>query len=255
MHGVFITGASSGIGEGLARRYAARGTTIGLVARREERLRSLASDLEARGARPLIYAADVSDTDELERIAGDFAERAERVDLVIANAGVGIPSGLLEGEVRPVRRLMEINVIGVTNTIIPFVPRMVEQNAGTLVAVSSMAGHRGLPGRAAYSASKAAVITFMDGLRMDLHDTRVHAMTICPGFVRTPMTDVLDHRMPFLVECDDAVELMAEAIERRERTFTFPWQMNLLKHVAKSAPEWLLRRASPGARRHGTLGD
>jgi short-subunit dehydrogenase len=144
--------------------------------------------------------------------------------------------------------LMEVNVIGVTNTVVPFVPVMVQQGWGTLVAVSSMAGHRGLPGRAAYSASKAAVITFMDALRLDLHGTNVHAMSLCPGFVDTPLTASLRGKLPFVITRDDAVAQMTEAIERRRTTFTFPWQMRILSRILKFVPEGLVRRLSPPAR-------
>jgi short-subunit dehydrogenase len=248
---IFLTGASSGIGEALARRYAVPGAHLGLVARRADRLEQLAVDLRARGATVHLYPADVVDTAAMARVAGAFLDAAGGADVVIANAGIGIRSGLKDGESEPVAELMRINVIGVTNTIIPFVPAMLSAGRGVLAAVSSMAGHRALPGRAAYSASKAAVITFMDGLRMELHGTGVHAMTICPGFVRTPLTDVLDHDLPFLVEVDDAAGAMTSAIARRDTTFTFPWQMRALREVLVRAPEWVVRRVAPKARNRG----
>lgn len=127
---------------------------------------------------------------------------------------------------------------------------MIAQRAGVVCAISSMAGHRATPGRAPYAASKKAVTTFMDGLRMDLHGSGVHAMTICPGFVRTPMTDGMKGMM-FVVECDQAVRLMAGAIEARRNTFTFPWQMNLLKELMMRAPESLVRRFAPKSRDTG----
>jgi short-subunit dehydrogenase len=214
MQRIFLTGASSGIGAGLARHYARPGAVLGLVARRAELLESLAGELRA---------------------------------------GVGIRNALREGNAEDVARLVQINVIGVTNTVVPFVPALLAQGSGVLCAVSSVAGHRALPGRAAYSSSKRAVTTFMDGLRMDLHGTGVHAMTICPGFVRTPMTDGMKG-MLFLVELDDAVRQMAGAIEARRNTFTFPWQIRALRRVLALAPEWLLRRAAPPPReRSGAL--
>jgi hypothetical protein len=252
MKRIFITGASSGIGEGLARHYGTAGAVVGLVARRAAVLETLARDLAEAGARPLVYPADVADTGAMRRACEGFLADAGGADLVVANAGVGIRSALKDGNAEDVARLMQVNVVGVTNTIVPFVPAMLRQDQGVLCAVSSMAGHRALPGRAAYSASKAAVITFMDGLRMDLHGTGVHAMTICPGFVRTPMTEGIK-KMPFLVELDDAVRLMVEAIETRRDTFTFPWQMNLLRPVFRHAPEWLVRKSAPRPRDRSTL--
>lgn len=245
---VFITGASSGLGEGLARHYARPGATIGLCARRGALLEELARTIEGAGARAVVYAVDVSDTAQMQSTAAAFAAASGGVDLVIANAGIGIPSETLAGKSEPIAKLMRVNVIGVTNTIVPFVPIMVQQGSGTLVAMSSVAGHRGLPGRTAYSASKAAVITFMDALRLDLHGTNVHPMTLCPGFVHTPLTKALPGKLPFVISRDEAVTLMARAIERRAKTFTFPWQMRLLSAFMKVAPEGILRRLSPPAR-------
>jgi len=249
---VFITGASSGLGEGLAHRYAAPGAVIGLCARRAPLLAELAKSLEAAGARALTYTADVTDTQEMQRVTADFVDQNGGVDLVIANAGIGIAHGTLEGKSEPIAKLMQVNVIGVTNTVVPFVPAMVQQGSGTLVAVSSVAGHRGLPGRAAYSASKAAVITFMDALRLDLQGTGVHAMTLCPGFVHTPLTASLNGRLPFALDVPEAVEQMANAVERHSKTFTFPWQVRILSKVLKFAPEPLVRKMSPPARTRGS---
>ena len=245
---VFITGASSGIGEGFALHYATPGAVIGLCARRAAVLAELARTIEAKGARAIVYAADVVDTAAMDQAAHAFVEAAGGVDLVIASAGIGIPSETLAGKAEPIAQLMRINVIGVTNTVVPFAPAMVQQGSGTLVAVSSMAGHRGLPGRAGYSASKAAVITFMDALRLDLHGTGVHAMSVCPGFVHTPMTAALTGKLPFAISRDEAVAQMTRGIAQREHTFTFPWQNRALSHVLKLAPESLVRRLSPPAR-------
>jgi short-subunit dehydrogenase len=244
---VFITGASSGLGRGLALHYATAGATIGMCARRGEVLAELAGEITARGARPIVLAGDVSDTAAMAKNAVEFVDRSGGVDLVIANAGMGIPNLIPSGQAEPIARLMRVNVIGVTNTLVPFVPIMLLQRGGTLVATSSVAGHRAMPGRAAYGASKAAVISFMDALRMDLYGSGVHAMTLCPGFVHTPMTATL-RKMPFVIDSDEAVTHMTRAIARRDRTFTFPWQMRLLRPVFRYAPEWLVRRMAPPAR-------
>jgi short-subunit dehydrogenase len=245
---VFITGASSGLGEGLARHYARPGAIIGLCARREALLTELARVIESAGARAVVHAVDATDTAQMQKAAAAFTAVSGGVDLVIANAGIGIPSETLAGKSEPIAKLMRVNVIGVTNTIVPFVPIMVQQGSGTLVAMSSVAGHRGLPGRAAYSASKAAVITFMDALRLDLHGTNVHAMTLCPGFVHTPLTKSLPGKLPFVISRDEAVKLMTGAIDRRAKTFTFPWQMRIMSALMNVLPEAMLRRMSPPAR-------
>lgn len=249
---VFITGASSGIGQALARQYGVAGVSIGLVARRRDELERLAAELRERGASATVYTADVTDTDAMRQAAHDFAERAAGVDRVIANAGIGIPDTLRDGDAAAVARLMAVNVVGTTNTIVPFIPILLRQGSGTLAAVSSMAGHRAWPHRAAYSASKAAVITFMDALRMQLVNTGVHAMTLCPGYVHTPLTAPLRHKLPFVLEAEEAARLMVRGIEQKRKTYTLPWQMELLRPLMVNAPEWLLRGVSPPPRTDGT---
>jgi short-subunit dehydrogenase len=249
---VFITGASSGIGEGLARHYGQAGASIGLLARRRELLEGLARGLREAGASVEIYPVDVADTAAVQQAIDAFLASAGGADLVIANAGVTMENSLERGDAASAARLMAINVIGVTNVIIPFIPVMARQNAGTLVAISSVAGFRGLPGRAAYSASKAAVTTFMEGVRMSLHGTGVHAMAICPGYVRTPMTAEL-RSPPFVLQVDEAVRLMTRAIAAKRTRYVLPWQMSVLKHVLRGAPEWVVRRMIPASRTRGTL--
>lgn len=244
---VFITGASTGLGHGLALHYARPGAVLGLVARRRELLEELKAECEKRGATAHVYAQDVADTAGMGRVIDEYLQAAGGVDLVVANAGVGIRSALLEGRADEVAWLMGINVIGVTNTVVPFVPAMVRQGSGVLVAIGSVAGHRALPGRAAYSASKACVKAFMDGLRMDLAGTGVHAMTLMPGFVTTPLT-AHNPQMMFVIDVETAVREMTTAIEKERSTFTFPWQMRLLSGVMKVAPEAVLRKLAPKPR-------
>jgi short-subunit dehydrogenase len=247
MRRVFITGASSGLGLELARRYASAGVRLGLVARRRELLEERSAELAARGAVCRTYVQDVAELSGMRRAIEDFLAFAGGADLVVANAGAGIRSGILEGNAEEVARLMSVNVVGVTNTVVPFVPAMVRQGSGVLAAMGSVAGFRGLPGRTAYSASKGAVRQFMDGLRMDLHGTGVHAMTLCPGFVETPFT-AHNPSMFFVMRVEEAVDAMVRAIERRVRLSTFPWQMRLLRPVLGVAPELLVRRLAPKPR-------
>jgi short-subunit dehydrogenase len=244
---LFITGASTGLGQGLADHYARAGAHLGLVARRESLLRELEKEWTARGARVEVYAGDVADTDFMARSAQAFAAAAGGVDLVFANAGVAIENRVMEGDAREIASLMNINVVGVTNTVVPFVPQMVKQGSGVLCAVGSMAGHSPLPGRAAYSASKACVTTFMSALRMELHGTGVHAMVVCPGYVDTALTKG-QKGMMFVIDVPRAVEYMVGAIESRKRTYSFPWQMNALKEVMTRAPESVIRRLAPPPR-------
>lgn len=247
MQRVFITGASTGLGEGLAHHYAKPGAVIGLLARRRELLEALSLALVEKGATVHVYAADVADTRAVREAGEDFVARAGGVDLVVANAGIGIKDGAQQGDASEIARLMGVNVVGVTNTIAPFIPTMRAQKSGVLCAVSSIAGYRALPGRGAYSASKAAVIVYMDALRMELMGTGVHAMTLCPGFVDTPLTKG-NKGMFFLMTVDEAVRHMTFAIARRRRTYAFPWQMDLVRRAFQIVPEWVLRRAAPPPR-------
>jgi len=241
---IFLTGASSGIGRGLALALARPGRAFGLVARRAPLLEDLARELEARGCRALVMPADVRDTDRMVEIAGTFLDEVGGIDLVIANAGIGEGRRNAPIDPRRVAEVLAVNVIGVANSVSPFVTPMRNQGSGTLVAVGSVAGFRALPGSVSYSASKACVATLMDGLRMELHGTGVHAMTLCPGFIRTPLTDKNEFSMPFLMDCDRACRAMVEAIERRKDTYVLPWQMRVGSALLRHGPEWFVRRAT-----------
>jgi short-subunit dehydrogenase len=234
---VFITGASSGLGAALALHHAREGTTLGLVARRHDLLSEVAEAARARGAEVTLHPADVADPLAIGGAAAAFGP----ADLVIANAGMGLGKKLVDASPAEVARLFAVNVAGVTSTLLPFLPGMRARGQGVLCAVSSMAGHRALPGHAPYAASKAAVITFMDGLRMDLAGSGVHAMTVCPGFVHTAMTEGKKGMLwPMSVEA--AVAEITGAIARKERTYSFPWQMRVMKQTILRLPETLLRR-------------
>ncbi|MEM7411577.1 MAG: SDR family NAD(P)-dependent oxidoreductase [Myxococcota bacterium] len=244
---LFVTGASTGLGFGLADHYAREETHLGLVARRENLLQDHAKRWQERGAQVEIYPGDVADTGFMRASAEHFLDAAGGCDLVFANAGVSIPNRTLQGESDDVAWLMGVNVVGVTNTVLPFVPALCRQGSGVLCAVSSVAGHGPLPGRAAYSASKAAVTTFMSSLRMDLSGTGVHAMALCPGFVETPLTEG-NPNMPFLISLDEAVREMAGAIEARKHTYSFPTPMRWLSRAMRLVPESWVQRLAPAAK-------
>ena len=195
---VFLTGASSGIGEALARHYAAQGATLGLFARREAELARIASALAP--ASIATYPGDVRDAAALARAGADFIARFGVPDVVVANAGIS--RGVLTGEAvdMPVfKDVFDTNVQGMVQTFQPFVAAMVEARRGALVGVASVAGFRGLPGSGAYSASKAAAITYLESLRVELAGSGVAVVTICPGFIATPMTARNPYWMPFLL--------------------------------------------------------
>ena len=236
----FITGASSGIGESLARLYASRGYQLGLVARRAERLEKLADAIHPR---PAIYVLDVRDGSGLKQAANDFMARFGVPDIVIANAGVS--RGTLteiEDDLKAFQDTFDINVMGMVNTFHPFVAPMRAAGTGTLVGIASVAGFRGIPGGGAYSASKAAAIKYCESLRVELRASGVAVVTICPGYIRTPMTAVNRFKMPFLIDVDEAVVRFARAIDARSSFTVIPWTMGIAGRVLRMVPNWLYDR-------------
>jgi len=237
---IFITGASSGIGEAMARFYAKRGVQLGLVARRGDFLERLAAELEPH---PAVYALDVRDAPALKKAANDFIARFGVPDVVIANAGVS--RGTLtdiEDDLKAFQEVFDINVMGMVNTFHAFVAPMKRQRRGTLVGISSVAGFRGIPGGGAYSASKAAAIRYCESLRVELRDDGISVVTICPGYIRTPMTAINKFKMPFLIGVDEAVMRFARAIDSKTSFTVIPWSMGIAARILRVVPNWLYDR-------------
>jgi NAD(P)-dependent dehydrogenase (short-subunit alcohol dehydrogenase family) len=231
---VFITGASSGIGEALAREYAKRGAVLGLVARREDRLRSLVASLPTQSYH---RALDVRDASALAEAAAAFCDRFGGADVVIGNAGVS--AGTLTGrpEDRQVfQEILDINLVGLFNTFQPFVPVLREQRRGTLVGIASVAGFRGLPGASAYCASKAAAITYLESLRLELRGSGIRVVNINPGYIDTPMTQGNPYPMPFLLPAEEGARRMVRAIDRGVRSTVIPWQMGVVGALLRALP-------------------
>lgn len=249
---VFLTGASSGLGRGLALHYARSGATVFAAARRKAELEALVNEAGAGKVVPLVL--DVLDTDAL--VSGlAFAEDQSggALDLVIANAGIGAPTHAQSMDWRTVKRILDVNASGACVTLAAALPKMVERNHGTVVGISSLASFRGLPGNAAYSASKAALATFMESLRVDLKGTKVRAICIHPGFVKTELTAKVKHSMPFLMELDDAVAVMSKGIERGAPVIAYPLPTNLAIRTVSAMPRFLYEglagRMSPKPRK------
>ena len=239
---VFVTGASSGIGEALARHYAGNGATLGLFARRRAELDRIAAVLAP--ATVATYAGDVRDAAALAHAGADFIARFGVPDIVIGNAGIS--RGVLTGEAEdmPVfKDVFDTNVQGLVQTFQPFLAAMAEARRGTLVGVASVAGFRGLPGSGAYSASKAAAITYLESLRVEMQGSGVSVVTICPGFIATPMTARNPYWMPFLLAPDKAARLIARAIERKRRFYVLPWQMAWVGRLLRITPRPLYELA------------
>jgi len=232
-----ITGASSGLGLALARYYLERGATVAAFARRGELLQALAANFPGQ---VYCYTLDVRDSSAVQQAANDFITRAGVPDLVIANAGVS--TGTLTEyaeDIDTFQQVMDINVLGIVKTFQPFIAAMRASQRGTLAGIASVAGFRGLPGASAYSASKAAAISYLESLRVELHGSGVKVVTICPGYIKTPMTAANPYPMPFILEADEAARRIVRAIERQTSFAVIPWQMGLAGRALKCMPHWL----------------
>ena len=240
---VVITGASSGIGEALARHYASETNALALLSRRTPSSVGLPGQI-------IPYAVDVTDVAALQRTAQDFVSRFGPPDLVIANAGVGVGThGDDLADVEKLRRVLDINVAGLAATLAAFAPAMRAAGSGTLAGIASVAGFRGLAGNGAYCASKSAAITWMESLRAELYGSGVCVVCVCPGYIDTPMTRVNRYRMPFLLPADEAARRIARAIAARRRLAVIPWQMALVSIALRLMPGWLYDRLASRAPR------
>jgi short-subunit dehydrogenase len=234
---VFLTGASSGIGEALAIEIARRGAILGLLARRAELLETLAEKCEAAGGTARIFACDVVDRQGVQKSADALRDEFGRIDILIANAGIG-GNNKETRELQPefVKKVFDVNVMGAVNSVYAVLPQMLERGSGHLVAVSSLAGFRGLPKSAAYSASKGALTNLFESIRLDVQNKGVAVTIIQPGFIKTPLTSGRKSKMPFLMELDDAVPLFLKAIEKRKKFAAFPWQLAFFVRLGRILP-------------------
>jgi short-subunit dehydrogenase len=245
---VFLTGATSGLGEALARRYARQGATLGLFARRGAELARLAGELSP--ASVATYVGDVREAEDLARAARDFIGRYGVPDVVIGNAGVSRGTLTQHAEdLAAFRAVFDTNVMGLVHTFQPFLAPMLEARRGALVGIASMAGFRGIPGSGAYSGSKAAAIAYLESLRVELRGSGVAVVTICPGYIATPLTARNPYRMPFLMTADGAASRIVAAIARRKRFYVLPWQMALAGRLLRVLPRWMFDRAFANVKR------
>jgi NAD(P)-dependent dehydrogenase (short-subunit alcohol dehydrogenase family) len=244
MKRVFLTGASSGIGAALAQQYALQGAQLALVARRADVLEELRAGL-AEPQRHRIYALDVTDHAALAEAAADFMAFAGGVDIVIANAGISQGTLTEYAEDLPVfERIIETNLLATVATFAPFVAHLKSAAAAgnpdcRLVGIASVAGIRGLPGASAYSASKAAVISYCESLRVELHTSGVKVVTIVPGYIDTPMTQVNAYRMPFLMPAQKFAVAVLDCIHDGRSYRVIPWQMGVVAKLLRLLPNRL----------------
>jgi len=240
---VFLTGASSGIGEALALAIAKRGATLGLVARREELLKELADKCERNGGKARYFAVDVTDAKSVADAAESLRDEFDKIDVLIANAGIGGNNSETRNlNPQAVAQVININLLGAVNAVSAVLPAMLENKSGQLVAISSLAGFRGLPKSAAYSASKAGMTAFFESVRLDVQTKGVAVTIIQPGFIKTPLTSGRNNKMPFLMELEDSIPHFLRAIEKRKRFAAFPWQLATFVRLGKIFPAWLYDR-------------
>ncbi len=239
---VVITGASSGIGQALALRYARDRATIGLIGRDQARLQNVAAECRSRGANVRSGEIDVRDRPELMRWLEAF-DTATPIDLLIANAGVmeGTPPG---GQIEPpdaAYTLIQTNVLGTLNTVQPLLPKMMARGRGQIAIVSSIAGFIPLPDSPSYCASKAAVLNYGLALRALLHPYGIGVSVICPGYVTTPMMLRESGPKPFAVPADKAADLICRGLDRNQAVIAFPFFFALVTRIGGLLPDRLRR--------------
>lgn len=245
---VMITGASSGIGKGLALQIAANGGRLGLIARREEVLKEIVDEIEAQNRTAIAVSADVRDAAAVKTAADRIRSTLGPIDILIANAGIGVTDHAANLNPDKVAEVMNINLLGAVNSVAAVLPEMVDRGSGQLVAISSLAGYRGLAKSAAYCASKAALSSFFESLRIDLRHSGVTVTVIYPGFIKTPLTAGRQAKMPYLMELDDGVKKILTAIEKGKRSYAFPWQLATVVRAGLIMPasmyDWIAERNS-----------
>jgi short-subunit dehydrogenase len=243
-----ITGASSGIGRGLALALTRRGALVGLVARRAETLQEVVGEIESAGGNAIAVAGDVQDAASLRAAAERLQSMFGPIDLLIANAGIGVTTDGAALNPAEVKSVMDVNVVGAANSVAAVLPEMISRGSGHLAVISSLAAYRGLPKSAAYCASKAAVSAFFESLRLDLEPRGIQVSIIHPGFIKTQLTAGRHAQMPFLMELDDAVEKIVRVLERRKKSYAFPWQLATIVRAGMIMPnfmyDWISRRNS-----------
>ena len=247
---VFITGASSGIGQALALRFYQAGYRLALAARRTQEVKSWAEAAKLSADSYEIYSADVSDIDSIVA-AGRACLASQGVpDVVIANAGISIGmDSAIRADLDVMARTFATNTIGVAATFHPFISAMTERGSGALVGIGSVAGIRGLPGHGAYCASKAAVIAYCESLRGELKPSGVKVVTICPGYIDTPLTQKNSYAMPFLMPPGALADQAFAAIEAGASYCVIPWQMGVVAKLLRLLPNALFDKALAGRAR------
>jgi short-subunit dehydrogenase len=243
----FITGASSGIGQALAARYAQAGWRLALVARRTEVVQAWVASQGLGSDRAAIFGADVADTEQIVAAGRRCIAECGLPDVVVACAGISVGMDTaVRADLEVMRELFAINNIGLAATFHPFLAPMRERRRGTLVGVASVAAIRGLPGHGAYSASKAGVVAYCESLRVECRGSGVSVVTLLPGYVATPLTARNSYSMPFLMEPEAFAERAFRAIGAGTSYRVIPWPMGLLAKLLRLLPNRLYDRLLAG---------
>ena len=243
----FITGASSGIGQALARHYLNAGWRVALVARREAEMHAWAVAQGWPAERWRVYGADVADIDSIVAVGKACIDSQGVPEVVIANAGISVGVDTAErGDLEVMARTFAVNNTGMAASFHPFIEPMRRRGCGTLVGIASVAAIRGLPGHAAYCASKAGVLSYCESLRGELRGSGVRVATILPGYIDTPLTRQNRYPMPFLMPADAFAERAARVIERGVSYRVIPWQMGVVARLLRLLPNPLFDRLLQG---------
>ena len=233
---VLITGASSGIGEALAYAYADKDINLVLISKTRSLLSKVSKRCQKKGAHVFHFAVDVSNKEKMQKTMKKVLRKLGHIEIVIANAGIRIEEDYAYKDLSALERTMEVNFLGVAYTLAPFVPFMMKNKTGQLVAISSIGSLRGTPNSGAYSASKAAVDLWTESLRLRLREYKVQVTTINLGFVKTSMTEKLPFWMPGILTPEKAASLIKKTISRKKRTIIIPWQSNLIWSIFQILP-------------------
>ncbi|MBI2521899.1 MAG: SDR family NAD(P)-dependent oxidoreductase [Bdellovibrio sp.] len=235
----FITGGTTGIGFELAKLFLHQGHRVGICGRDLSKLSSVFCEQYKQSL--WTYQLDVGDRETLIRAVHDFSEKAQGLDVMIANAGRSVGSKTNVPDFKAAKEILETNVLGVLYSFEAAMQHFVNKKSGHLVAIASVAGFVGLPGAGAYSASKAAVVRLCESWSIDLKPLNIPVSCICPGFIDTPMTQKNSHAMPFLMSGEKGAELIAQAIASRRALYLFPLRMNLVITLLHLMPRFLYR--------------
>jgi short-subunit dehydrogenase len=237
-----VTGASSGLGAEMAQQLGRMGIKVGLTARREAELHAVADSIRSQGGTAFVAPADAANPTALKAAIGAIVEALGPVDLLIANAGLGVGGTAVDFSAEAFERMIRVNLLSVGYAIEAVLPRMIRQRRGQIVGISSLAGFRGLPGTSGYSATKAGLSALLEGLRPDLKRYGIAVTTVHPGFVRTPMTVGSSKFQPLIMDLEPAVQIILRGIAARRSRVDFPWRMAAFLGLVRLLPDWAYDR-------------